>query len=398
MSVSLGQCSLCQAIVDNDIDLFSILVTILDVKYTVAPLITAASLGRVDMATLLLDAGAPINAASGDDGRCACHVAIVFDRFPMFELLVARGANVNTFDVDANSPLSCALRSNRDDRYLLTLLDAGASIDYLSAEQKMELATRSVAVLSCLLRHDVDVGALRVKHGETFCHVVLSTRLANAMALLRTLVDHDRAVLDKTDYWRMTPFQCAIAQSNEDAFRILVELGVDVDSLHFHGDSALHRLCADWHSTTHCVTVLVALGADVQLLNREGQTSCHVAARREDRSQLCVLLAAGADFDQKDNSACTARDYAVRMHSPLPTAADIDAARRAIARARLDLVRWRALDICIGLQPLALDAVRLCEILAHSFGTLASLILLHQWWRIATTVKHFISIKHSDHY
>jgi hypothetical protein len=80
---------------------------------------------------------------------------------------------------------------------------------------------------------------------------------------------------------------------------------------------------------------------------------------------------------------------ATRNNVALPTADEIDAARRRIAKARLDLVRERAFQICLGLQPLDINALQLCEILMHSFGALGSLIAFHQWWAIATKVKHF---------
>jgi hypothetical protein len=73
----------------------------------------------------------------------------------------------------------------------------------------------------------------------------------------------------------------------------------------------------------------------------------------------------------------------------LPTADEIDAARLRIAKTRLDLVRERAFQICVGLQPLNINALQLCEIMMHSFGAIGSVILFHQWWAIAVKVKHF---------
>jgi hypothetical protein len=52
-------------------------------------------------------------------------------------------------------------------------------------------------------------------------------------------------------------------------------------------------------------------------------------------------------------------------------------------------VRQRALQVCVGLQSLGLDALQMCEIAQHSCGHVAHLIAFHQWWTIATTVKHF---------
>jgi hypothetical protein len=70
-------------------------------------------------------------------------------------------------------------------------------------------------------------------------------------------------------------------------------------------------------------------------------------------------------------------------------AEQVETARREIAKVRLDFVRNRAMEVCIGLQSLRLDALQVCEILQLACGPLARLIAFHQWWKIATTVKHF---------
>jgi hypothetical protein len=109
----------------------------------------------------------------------------------------------------------------------------------------------------------------------------------------------------------------------------------------------------------------------------------------ENHAALCALVAAGGDLDQPNEEGETPRMIATRRNVALPTADEIDAARHRIAKARLDLVRERAFQICVGLQSFRLNALQLCEILMHSFGALGSLIAFHQWWAIATKVKHF---------
>jgi hypothetical protein len=49
---------------------------------------------------------------------------------------------------------------------------------------------------------------------------------------------------------------------------------------------------------------------------------------------------------------------------------EIEVARRDIVKARIDFVRYRALEICIGLQLLELDALQMCEILQFACGPL----------------------------
>jgi hypothetical protein len=100
------------------------------------------------------------------------------------------------------------------------------------------------------------------------------------------------------------------------------------------------------------------------------------------------LLAAGADLDAADELGNTPRQLlADRQWIIVPEL--VERMRREIAMMRLDFVRHRAMEVCIGLQSLRLDALQVCEILQHACGPLARLIAFHQWWKIATTVKHF---------
>jgi hypothetical protein len=101
---------------------------------------------------------------------------------------------------------------------------------------------------------------------------------------------------------------------------------------------------------------------------------------------LNCFVAADADLDAMDNHGITVRQLLARW-----AIVDVESARRRIAKIRLDLVRNRAMQVCIGLQSLGLDALQMCEILQHACcrGRLAQLIPFHIWWKIATTVKHF---------
>jgi hypothetical protein len=132
--------------------------------------------------------------------------------------------------------------------------------------------------------------------------------------------------------------------------------------------------------------ILLAAGASVHVRDGEGRTACHLAG---DQDMLDDLIAAGADFDAADSNGRTPRQNATDHCLPEPTAERVAAARRRIAHARLDFVRERAFQVCIGLQSLELDALQTCEVLLHSCGPVAPLVPFHHWWTIATTVKHF---------
>lgn len=64
-------------------------------------------------------------------------------------------------------------------------------------------------------------------------------------------------------------------------------------------------------------------------------------------------------------------------------------AKARIAQVQVELIAKRALQVCVGLHFLRLDALQMCEVLIYSCGPMGNLVPFHIWWKIATTVKHF---------
>jgi ankyrin repeat protein len=337
---------------------------------------------------MLLDAGANINASYNYDMPSnACYSAIRNGQFDALKLLVERGATLR-YDVKGFSCtlLAIVARKNISERFAILLLDAGAPLDGLSNGELMKLV-KSGAVLDRLMARGVNLTAIR-EYGATLCHHVASN--VTSEDDLRFLVNFcGKDAIHASDDYGKTPFHWASMHENESAMRmrVLVELGADIDRQDNNGWTALHLATGKVPSS--CVELLLAFGADVDVGINSGETACHVAASWQKPASLCALLAAGGDLDRPNKERETPRMIAIRERVALPTADEIDAACRRIAKTRLDLVRERAFQICLGLQPLNINALQLCEILMHSFGAIGSVIAFHQWWAIAVKVKHF---------
>jgi ankyrin repeat protein len=368
---------LIDAIKKNDIPAVSSLISSGSVNLNGEPwpLHRAAELGRVEIMTLLLDAGADINAVNGCR-YTACHIAILNNQFDALKLLVERGANLAVVDSDGRSLLSFVSRFDRSERFVTLLLDVGAPLYGLSNGVVMALV-KSVAVFDRLVARGVNFTAMRDKCGATLCHYVArNVTCVDDLRFLVNVCSNDAVHAVDDDGW--TPLRWALSRSNELAMRVMVELGVAIDRQDDDGWTALINVsCSDAQSSK--IELLLALGADVNLVTNDRQTACRIAAVCKKPAALCALVAAGSDLDQPNKEGETPRMIANRYDVQLRTAGEIDAARRRIAKARLDLVRQRAFQICLGLQPLDINALQLCEILMHSFGALGSLIAFHQW-------------------
>jgi ankyrin repeat protein len=186
------------------------------------PLHRAAQHDRVDIMTMLLDAGADVNAF--DEYHTACHVAILENKFDALKLLVERGAILNVVDSDGRSLLSAVARTGKDERFVILLLDAGAPIDGMWNFEVMILV-KSVAVFHRLVARGVNFTVMRDIHGATLCHRV--ARNVRREDDLRALVNvcGNNAV----DNLGKTPLHWASPNGNESAMRVMVEFGAEID-------------------------------------------------------------------------------------------------------------------------------------------------------------------------
>lgn len=360
------------------------------------PLVVAARLGRVEIMAMLLDAGAQIDAAN-EWRQCACHASIAYEQLPALQLLVARGANLAAVDIAGGTPFGYA-GNQQNDQFLITLLDADVSLHNATDDELVRAATKSVRVLTRLLQRKINVRKLRDSSGCTPCHVVIKGT-SDSCEILAALIHLAGVDVNACDRRGFTPCHYAIVSRDIGALRVLLEYGAEIDRVGFNGTVApLHSACLSVDlGNAPVVEFLLAAGANVHLVNKRGETACHAAALHGVQQPLvCALVAAGADLDRPDNTGVTPRHLIARSSYSLPTTDEVDAARRRIASRRLDLVRERALQVCIGLQPLDLDALRLCEIMLHSCGALASCVPFHQFWAIAVKVKHFRREKKGD--
>jgi hypothetical protein len=180
----------------------------------------------------------------------------------------------------------------------------------------------------------------------------------------------------------------AVRANNVAALRFFVMAGADVNAAGLLDACLLHDSILA--RSYECTILLLAAGADVAARDCNGRTACFLAALEEPMPFVIAMVAAGADLDAEDENGETPRQFLTeRGDDVFIDPLQVEAARREIAKVRIDFVRRRAMEVCIGLQSLQLDALQLCEILPLACGRLARLIAFHQWWKIATTVKHF---------
>jgi ankyrin repeat protein len=362
-------------------------------------LVAAAQSGHKDVVDVLLRFGARIN-DTDDDGRTACHVVFEFLAAEALALLARAASPISnsSASVDSHRLMFHLFDGlDHDMRMSAMLIEAGVDLARVVDQRRLcQVAALSTSAIQKLLRNGVAVNELRDNRGRTALHLAVGA--ANGAPVLEMLMHVCGVELEARTSSGSTCLHVACFRTNADAIRLFILAGANLRAIDNSGRTPLHIF-----SEKNCTILLLAAGADVHARDQCGKTPLMALATyfgngigmRFVHPRVNVLLAGGADLDVADHDGNTARqvllaEYAMTFDDA-QTSDEVEAARREIAKVRLDYVRHRAWQVCIGLQSRGLDALQMCEILLHACGPVAPVIAFHQWWKIATTVKHFKS-------
>jgi ankyrin repeat protein len=128
-----------------------------DNQFRELPIHFAATTGNVEIARLLLDAGADIDAGDSDNST-ALGVAAMRKHGEMVAFLIERGADVNKRDRKADCPLSFAVYG-KDEAIIQQLVDAGADLYFRSPSGETLLHISCQRGVSGFTKHLLDNGA-----------------------------------------------------------------------------------------------------------------------------------------------------------------------------------------------------------------------------------------------
>jgi len=348
-------------------------------------LVHAAQRDQKDIVDILLRANARIDGADLN-GRTACHAAAYLGHPDVLALLLARQPNLDVVDGNGTTAFLFAVSATQEhaSRCALMLLEAGASLERANPASLCRFAATSTAAIQALLNRGVAVRELRNYHDGTSLHAAAS--FCHSADVFDMLVDVCGMDFEARDRHGTTCLHSAASSGNVFALRWLLNAGADANAVTLTGSTPLHGV-----RNRDCAVILLAAETNGSARDNKGRTALHRVPLRTSLERLSVemsavhpLIAAGADLDLADYTGETARQLLARGELSVDPDG-VEAARREIAKTRLDFVRHRALQVCIGLQLLELDALQVCEVLQFACGPVAP----HIWWTIATTVKHF---------
>ncbi|HET6324087.1 MAG TPA: ankyrin repeat domain-containing protein [Planctomycetaceae bacterium] len=250
----------------------------------------AACSGSFAKVNCLLNAGADVNRLARSDYTALIHTVYALQQdatlVPMVDLLVKRGAVIDCQSDYGESPLSVASRSTRFD-LVKYLLSAGADPSPLGWTPLMQ----ATALGSC---DDVAWALSDPKHideadrcSRTALHLAVLIGDVEKAALL-----HDQgASLNQGDRSGETALMMAANNGRREMTQWLIERGADIEALEEVGNTAL--IFASRSGQTECVQLLLQAGADRTRRNSYGDTAKSLAASEP---IIRLLTKAGEDL------------------------------------------------------------------------------------------------------
>ena len=300
------------------------------------PLLFAAQQGDVDLARILLAAGANVNDATPEDGS-ALVVASAGNHEALAAFLLDKSADPNAADGNGITALHYALLKGIS---LLGGVESGAKY-YCCASYW--LRPNMPELVKALLAHGANP----------------NVRLVQAPPRLRLLYRSRLISLDGA-----TPFLLAAAAGDVSVMRVLAAGGAD-PLLATKGNTtplmvatgmgrAEDRTEEEARSALEAVQLAVELGADVNAANEAGQTALHGAAFKRADAIIQFLVDKGAQVDAQDRCGQTPLSIAEGDPAGLMYSADRVRAHKSTA----DLLR----KLGGGTTPLTAPAARCADV------------------------------------
>ena len=261
--------------------------------------------GHFDAAWHLLANGANSSFTRLTEGNTPLHGAIQNHHPALVELLLSYGADLWQTNRHNVTPLDIALQSKHT---------AMAQVLQKHLVGKLFQAVKepSEEMLQQVLDSDDSI-ANRAQECDGASPLWVATQLGH-LDIVKQLLKH-QANPNLADSRRYAPLHLAAMKGYIEIARMLLDAGAEPNALNEDGYAPLHLAVMNGH---HGVTQLLlgTSGIETNAFSINGETPLHLAARGEQIDIIGLLLASGADFQEKDIQGDTALHTLCREFSP----------------------------------------------------------------------------------
>ncbi len=305
-------------------------------KHSSTALMQAAKNGHLSIVEMLVDAKADVNKAD-HTCRTALHWATVGGHLEIANILLEYGTDASRQDDTHDTALTLAAWHCQPQ--LLTLLIPVSDLNHREREEGMAALHLAVAkdfkvgvellleagaqvdlpdhkgntafILAAMHTSDSDIIQLILKSRQTFDINQTSDKGRTALhwsvgdaASVRAILPHTM-MLNELDGNGASPLLLAIAHSQSESARVLIEAGCDINLVHQDGRSAIHHACI--YGALEVVEILVGIkGVDPNILTEDGKSPLLLASIEGHSDLVKFLLKHGSDVNRIYYDAITA--------------------------------------------------------------------------------------------
>lgn len=272
------------------------------------PIHFASQTGNIEIARLLLEAGADIDAGDSDNST-ALGIAAMRKHGEMVAFLIENGADVNRRDRKADCPLSFAVYG-RDEAIIQQLLDAGADLYFRNPNGETLLHISCARGLQGFVEHLLDnhaeIDARSANVGTPLAYAAMQGHGEIAEMLLERGADPNPVPPGEAP-----PLVFCCFRNQIECAKILLEHGAQVDHPIYRNATALFYAAES--CSPEMVNLLIEHGASVNKINEVGETALVRAAAGGYTDRVQALLTAKADPNLgKDEGGRTALQLAAQ--------------------------------------------------------------------------------------
>ena len=285
----------------------------------------------LEIARLLLDYGADMNASNEDD-YTPFLLACSMDSLEMVKLLLEKDIDILP---GAYTPLYVASKSVSM-QVLEFLLENGFDVNEhipYSGNTALHVSCYQAeyAVVKLLLEYDADIEAT-CNMGNTPLHAVCKGLTQNRLDIVKLLIDAG-ADIEATNNDGDIPLHSACCSGHVNIIRLFLRLGINIDIPNNSGNTPLHY--ASLNDNLDAFKLLLWKDANIQAINTKGDTILHNACKRGGMDMVKLLIAEGISVSIPNNNGNTPlhetcfRGYTEVVKLLLENGADINASNLA---------------------------------------------------------------------